>query len=213
MPTTQTVKFHFKSRAIKDEAGNTIGRTKKQPSIDAAMPLLTPEEIQAALAVPDSAVSKLITEAVAAVILDAARGQFDEIIEGFGDDETKTVSASMLDYEKLTLDYIASIPPTQRASTALTDEDWNTFFTDYLSVMVQATGKEEARIKNHINLFKKPQKARSNKEVLGVLIEQLEIYMAASASLDDTGEAAGRILGKFKKWINEEEPKANLDLL
>lgn len=213
MPTTQTVKFHFKSRAIKDEAGNTIGRTKKQPSIDAAMPVLTAEEIQLALATPESAVAKLISEAVAAVVLDAARGQFDEIVEAFGDDETKTVSASMLDYEKLTLEYIASIPPTQRSGTALTDEDWKIFFDDYLAVMVQATGKEEARIKNHINLFKKPQKARANKEVLGVLIDQLDIYMASSASLEETGEAASRILGKFKKWISEEEPKANLDLL
>jgi hypothetical protein len=213
MPQAQTIKFNFKSRAIKDEAGNTIGRTKKQPSIEAAIPVLAPDEIVSALSTPDSAVARLIADAVARIVVDAAREQFDEVIEQFGEDSDKEVSASMLDYDRLTLDYIASIPPTQRASNALTDEDWTAFFADYLATMVAATGKAEERIKNHINLFKKPAKAKANKEVLAVLVDQLEIYMASSANLEETAVCADRISSKFKKWIAEPEVAAAVDLL
>jgi hypothetical protein len=213
MSISKTVKFNFKTRNIKDESGNVIGKSKKQPSIEAVLPLPTADEIAAYLATPDSKEAQLICDAVARMYIDGAREQFDEVIESFGDDDTKEVQASMLDYSKLSLEYIASIPPTQRGATALTDEDWELFFTDYLGVMVAATGKEEVKIKNHINLFKKPNKAKANKDVLAVLCDQLDIYLSNSANLEDTGAAAGRIRNKFQAWLDAEEPAMNLDLL
>jgi hypothetical protein len=135
------------------------------------------------------------------------------VIEQFGEDSDKEVSASMLDYDKLTLEYIASIPPTQRGTTAISEEDWASFFADYLSTMVAATGKTEDRIKNHINLFKKPAKARSNKEVLAVLVDQLEIYMASSGNLEENAVCAERITNKFKNWLVAPETAPAVDLL
>lgn len=213
MAITKTIKFNFKSRSIRDENGNVIGKTKKQPSIEAALPLLTAEEIANYLAEPASKEAALICDAVARMYIDNAREQFDEVIEAFGDDDSKEVTAAMLDYSKLNLEYIASIPPTQRGATALTDDDWETFFGDYLAVMVAATGKAEDKIKNHINLFKKPNKAKASKDVLAVLIDQLDIYLSASASLDETGVAASRIRDKFDRWVKAEEPAMSLDLL
>jgi hypothetical protein len=214
MPIAKSFKFNFKSRAIKDEAtGNVLGRTKKQPSVECEVPVLAADEIMAILQQGDSKEAGLIQEAVARLIIDAARDQFDEVIESFGEDSTKEVSASMLDYSKLSLEYIASIPASQSASTALTEEDWTVFFDDYLAVMVVATGKAEDKIKNHINLFKKPAKAKSNKPVLEVLVDQLDIYMASSANLEETGTCAARISEKFKRWIDEPEKAVNLDLL
>jgi hypothetical protein len=177
------------------------------------MPIPAADEIISYLAVPDSAVAKLISDAVAQVVINAARDQFDEVIESFGDDDSKEVSVNMLDYDKLSLEYIASIPPTQRGSSALTEDDWNNFFADYLAVMVQATGKEETRIKHHIELFKRPQKAKANKEVMAVLLDQLEIYNAASANLEETGACVERISNKFTKWMTEPDAAANVDLL
>lgn len=206
-------KFNFKSRKITDEQGNEIGRTKKQASVVASLPVPTAIEVQDLLASPESAVAKLILDATNRIIIDAARSQFDEIIDTFGDDQTKEVTAGMLDYSKLTLDFIASIPPSQRGGTALTEEDFKLFFEDYLAVMVQATGKEEKRIKTHIDLFSKPQKVKANKEVLAVLVDQLDIYLASSANLDDTGECAQRIRNKLDKWLNEPEKQISTDLL
>ena len=213
MPQAQEFKFNFKSRKITDESGKEIGRTKKQPSLVANLPVPTNDEIIAQLAVPESPVAKLVMSAVAAVIYGAAREQFDEVIDGFGEDDTKEVSASMLDYDKLDLEFLANLPPSQRGTTALSEEDWTAFFEDYLQVMVVATGKEEARIKNHINLFKKPQKAKANKDVLAVLVDQLDIYLSSSQNLEDTGEAASRLRTKFAKWHAEPEKQVDLSVL
>lgn len=213
MPIAKSFKFNFKTRSIRDENGNVIGKSKKQPSVECEVPALSADEIIGYMQTPDSKEAALIAEAVARIIIDAAREQFDEVIESFGEDDSKEVSASMLDYSKLNLAYIASIPPTQRASSALTDEDWEAFFVDYLAVMVAATGKTEDKIKNHINLFKKPTKAKANKEVLQVLVDQLDIYMASAANLEETGTCASRISEKFKRWISEPEKAVNLDLL
>jgi hypothetical protein len=212
MPNAQTFKFNFKSRAIKDENGKEIGRTKKQPSVEVDLPVMTAEDVIFTLQ-RGGKESDLILSSVSDIIYQAARGQFDEIIENFGDNSEQEVSASMLDFDKLTLEYVANLPPSQRGSSAITEEDWTAFFEDYLAVMVAATGKEEKRIKNHIDLFKKPQKAKANKEVLQVLVDQLDIYLASSANLDDTGTCAVRIRGKFDKWISEPEKAVDLSVL
>lgn len=204
MPIAKTFKFNFKSRAIKDESGKEIGRTKKQPSVEVDLPILSADEIVELLQAGGKE-AELIVSAAADIIYGAARQQFDEVIESFGDNHEKEVNASMLDYDKLTLGYVASIPASQRGTTALSEEDWTLFFEDYVAVMVAATGKEEARIKNHINIFKKPVKVKANKEVLNVLVDQLDIYLASSANLEDTGTCAARLRAKFAKWMDVEE--------
>lgn len=214
MPIAKLFKFNFKSRAIKGEDGAVIGRTKKQPSVECEVPTLAADEIVAYLSSsPESQEARIITDAVARIFIDAARDQFDEIIETFGDASDKEVTAAMLDYSKLSLEYLASLPPATRASSAITEEDWEVFFADYMQVMVAATGKAEDRIKNQINLFKKPTKAKSNKEVLQALVDQLNIYMATSAALEDTGACASRISEKFQRWIAEPEKELDLGLL
>lgn len=214
MPVAQSFKFNFKTRKITDENGKEVGRTKKQPSVTCDLPILAADEVVALLQDPERAKEQgLVISTIADIIYNAARSQFDEIIEAFGDDETKEVSASMLDFSKLTLEYVANLPPSSRGVQAISDEEWQAFFEDYLSVMVAATGKAEERIKNHINLFKKPQKAKANKEVLQVLVDQLDIYLASSGSIEDTGNCAVRIRDKFSKWISEPEKAVDLDLL
>ena len=208
----KSVKFNFKSRKITDEQGKEIGRTKKQDSIQCDIPVPEVSELVNVLHAGGKE-ADLVCEAVADLIISQAKSQFDEVIETFGNDDSKTVTAAHLDYDKLSLSYIASIPPARRGATAIGDEDWKVFFDDYFAVMVAATGKSEDRIKNHINLFKSPNKAKANKEVLAVLVDQLDIYMSSSANLEDTGLCATRISEKFKKWIAEPEKAVNMDLL
>ena len=212
MPVAQTYKFNFKSRRITDEKGNEIGRTKKQPSLTVDLPVPTTDEVIAMLQ-SGGAEAVLLMMQISDIIYQAARGQFDEVIEQFGDDDSKEVTADMLNYDQLSISYLANLPPSSRGVQAISDEEWQAFFEDYLAVMVAATGKTEDRIKNHINLFKKPQKAKANKEVLKVLVDQLDIYLASSGNLEDTGTCAVRIRDRFNKWISEPEKAANLDLL
>jgi len=212
MPVAQTYKFNFKSRRITDESGNEIGRTKKQPSLTVDLPVPSTDEVISMLQAGGAEAVLLLTQ-IGDTIYQAARGQFDEIIEQFGDDDSKEVTADMLNYDQLSISYLANLPPSSRGVQAISDEEWQAFFEDYLAVMVAATGKTEDRIKNHINLFKRPQKAKANKEVLKVLVDQLDIYLASSGNLEDTGTCAVRIRDRFNKWISEPEKAANLDLL
>ena len=212
MPVAQTYKFNFKSRRITDENGNEIGRTKKQPSLTVDLPVPSTDEVISMLQSGGAEAVLLMTQ-IGDTIYQAARGQFDEVIEQFGDDDSKEVTADMLNYDQLSISYLANLPPSSRGVQAISDEEWQAFFEDYLAVMVAATGKTEDRIKNHINLFKKPQKAKANKEVLKVLVDQLDIYLASSGNLEDTGTCAVRIRDRFNKWISEPEKAANLDLL
>lgn len=212
MPVAQTYKFNFKSRRITDENGNEIGRTKKQPSLTVDLPVPSTDEVITMLQSGGAEAVLLMTQ-IGDTIYQAARGQFDEVIEQFGDDDSKEVTADMLNYDQLSISYLANLPPSSRGVQAVSDEEWQAFFEDYLAVMVAATGKTEDRIKNHINLFKKPQKAKANKEVLKVLVDQLDIYLASSGNLEDTGTCAVRIRDRFNKWVAEPEKAANLDLL
>ena len=212
MPVAQSYRFNFKSRRITDENGNEIGRTKKQPSLTVDLPVPSTDEVISMLQAGGAEAVLLMTQ-IGDTIYQAARGQFDEIIEQFGDDDSKEVTADMLNYDQLSISYLANLPPSSRGVQAISDEEWQAFFEDYLAVMVAATGKTEDRIKNHINLFKRPQKAKANKEVLKVLVDQLDIYLASSGNLEDTGTCAVRTRDRFNKWISEPEKAANLDLL
>lgn len=206
---TQTVatRFNFKTRTIKDENGKELGKAKKQPSLDIGLPQPTNEEVVALLSSNDPAhakVKNLITDAIYSIVRDQAKAQFDDIIDGYGM-EDKTISASDLDYDKLDLTYIANLPPAQRGVRPISEEDMEAFYQDYMQVMVATTGKAETKIKNHIEHFRKPNRIKAAKDMLQVLVQQLDIYLASSQSLEDTGEAASRIRAKFEKWASEEE--------
>lgn len=213
MPIPAKMKFNFKTRAIRDEEGKEIGRSKKQPSVETELPVPSHEEVTVYLASPDSKESVLVMSAVQSIIYQAAREQFDEIIEAFGDDDSRTVAADMLDLSRLDLSYIANLPPSSRGGTALTDEDWKAFFDDYVTVMVAATGKEMDRVMKHVDLFKRPTKVKANKEVLQLLVGQLDIYLANTQNAEDNGDCAVRIRDKYERWSKEPEKTVDLSLL
>lgn len=212
------VKFNFKARKITDNAGNEVGKTKKQPALVASLPVPTDEEIVSVLSVADDVDAegkKLATagnklrdmyrDAVYQIVRDQAKNQLDEAIDAFGDDTEKTITVDALDFDKLSVEYIANLPPAQRGARGITDEEYEAFFKDYVAVMVAATGKEEKRVMNHVELFKKPIRIKQNKEALNVLVENLDIYLTSSANLEDTGEVAMRIRSKFNKWATEDD--------
>jgi len=198
-------KFNFKTRTVKDENGAVLKTLKKQPSVIVALPFLTADEVVVILNSDDVKAKDLVLDYVNSAIKDQARSQFDELIESFGDDDSRTVSCDQLDLDKLTFSYIANLPPAQRGARALSDEDFVAFFTDYTNVMVATTGKPIEKIKKHIELFKKPARVKAAKDVLAVLVEQLDIYLVSSPNLEETGEAANRVRTRFDKWLKAEE--------
>jgi hypothetical protein len=196
--TSQPFKFNFKKRTVKDEEGQVILTINKKPSVEASLPVLSAAGVVEALS-NGGKEAELILSAISDIFYQGARAQFDDIIEGLQspDDE---VTASMLDFDKLSLTYLANLPKSARGASAISEDDWNAFFEDYLNVMVAATGKEEKRINNQIEHFKKPTRIKSNSKVLEVLIDQLSIYTAKTPNLEDNAPCAERLLSKFSKW-------------
>jgi hypothetical protein len=193
MPQLIPTKFNFKARTIKDENGKEIGKSKKQPALEANLPQPTIEEVVA-----------IVMDSIYSGVRDQAKAQLDEYIDSMDPNEDKTVTADVLDYDKLDIVYIANLPPAQRGARAIPEEDWEAFFQDYLQVMVSVTGKPEANIKNHLEHFKKPTRIKQAKEILAVLVEQLDVYMASSSNIEETGECSARVRGKFAKWLEED---------
>ena len=196
----KTFKFNFKKRTIKDENGATIGEIAKKPSIEVDLPVLSSAGVVEALQAGGKE-AEVILDAINFVFYQAARQQFDDVIENMtnADDEVKS---SDLNFDKLQLSYLANLPPATRGGASISEDEWNYFFSDYLAVMVAATGKEERRIANQIEHFKKPNRCKANQAVLEVLVDQLSIYVSKSANIEDTAQAAERLLGKFQGWID-----------
>jgi hypothetical protein len=48
---------------------------------------------------------------------------------------------------------------------------------------------------------------KSQTEAMTVMVDQLDIYIAHSAMLEDTGAAAKRMREKFDGWLKEEAVK------
>lgn len=197
----KSFKFNFKKRTVKDENGQVIGEISKKPSIEVALPVLSAQGVMDILNSGSTKEAEVILDAVNFVFYQAARQQFDDVIENMTnpDDEVK---ASDLNFDKLQLSYLANLPPATRGGAAISEDEWNFFFQDYLAVMVAATGKEERRIANQIEHFKKPNRCKANQAVLEVLVDQLSIYITKSANIEDTAQAAERLMGKFQGWID-----------
>lgn len=196
----KSFKFNFKKRTIKDETGQTIGEIAKKPSIEVDLPVLSAQGVVETLGMGGKE-ADVILDAVNFIFYQAARQQFDDVIENLANPEDE-VKAADLNFDKLQLSYLANLPPATRGGASISDDEWAYFFSDYLAVMVAATGKEEKRILNQIEHFKKPQRCKANQAVLEVLVDQLSIYIAKSTNIEDTAQAADRLLGKFQGWID-----------
>jgi len=220
-------KFNFKTRVILDandkpvlnEKGEKLG--VKQPSLQVLLPVPTAEKLAeilnqpAVLQVPNAdgsaliekpnKVRQLILDAVLGEIKSAAKAQFDEAIDSFGSDTSKPLSQAHLDYDKLTLEYIASIEASSRASVAISDEEWKEFGTDYINTMLVITGKPKEKLTNTVEVFYKPTKVRGRKDLCALFLDQLSIYTSATEKLEDFSAQVQYLTNRFKKFLEEED--------
>ena len=213
-------KFNFKARTLKDENGKEIEKLPKQPSLEVNVPVptaaylidilnqpdtLTDTDAAGAIVSKPNLLKQLVVESTFEPIFWQVKQQLDQAIEGFGTDKTKQISVSHLDYDKLTLEYISSIPPARRGAAAISEEDWNDWFKDYLNVMLQATGKPLDKLTTHVDIFKKLPKYRARKDLLEVLQQQLAIYAQSATNLDEYVTPYQRVTDTITRFLTEED--------
>lgn len=167
----------FSFRKKKDEV---TGEEVKRDSFKLKLPIPTIDGIVEALGNPEygAKVAELIVSLVRDEVKTQARGQVD--------DETKPVSTQEeLDLSKLTLEYIAALPPKERGGQKIPEEAWTAFRQDYLAIMPGVMGKDASVVENGLKLFeKKFNPCKTDKKVLGRLKEFLNLYVTHTKSED-----------------------------
>lgn len=200
---TQTQKFHFKTRTIYGADGKPAGKTPKIPSVDLTLPACTLNDVVDLAQTGSDAVKRLLLDAINSVFVDQAKAQLEAYIgELDAITEATRVGPEQLNFEQLTLDYIANIPPSKRGAAAIADEEWDGLWQDFTAIMPEITGRPEDVIKKRVAALQKPNPYKAKPDVLDILIQSLQIYMANSAKIEDTGRAAAQLCAKLEKWKN-----------
>lgn len=87
-------------------------------------------------------------------------------------------SLDELDMAKFSWVAIANMPKEDRRGASIPEETWKAFAADYIAVMPGLTGKSQEAVSNATQVYlKKFAPWKSDKKLLGLLQQQLAIYM------------------------------------
>jgi hypothetical protein len=215
-------KYHFK----KDDLG------QKRPTVELFIPVPTWDGFAALASSADVVkndkgevvtqkvdgkdVPVTIGEKVRSLVLemlaDAAAGQGREQV---GDEKNPVNKQEELNLSKLTLAYIACLPPAERRGGGISKETWEGFFKNYLEVMPAATGKKKEQVENAGKLFvARLQPVKTQKKILAFLKEQLNLWFTSAGTeaqeeFAEVYEFLGQKIDEFSKR-DEAELLANL---
>lgn len=162
-PLTRSEEVSFAFR--KDKLGD------KKPSVSLTIPVLTYTGLVQAL--KDEKQRELIIDFVNAELIGLARQQVD-------DTEKPVTSQEQLDISKISLEYLANLPPAQRRGGGIPKETWELFAEDYTKVMSAITSKTPEQIGLATKLLvAKFQPVKTQKEVVSKLLDNLHTYAAS----------------------------------
>lgn len=187
-------KFHFK----KDDLG------VKRPTVELALPVPTIDGVK--LMLQNEKQAAFLLEILTETVKDYARLQV-------GDENNPVNKQEELDINKLTMDYIANIPPSERRGGGISKETWAEFFKDYLDVMPSVTGKKREQVENAAKLFvARLQPVKTQKKILSFLKDQLAMWFSNTQAADEYAEVFEFLSGKIEDLMKRDEAEllANL---
>lgn len=218
MSEAQMVKqnFHFKTEKIRNEKNEVIGEGKKHPSVELDLPVPTLDALAEFISDPAKYAKEveLLLSTLTDQVYRIARQQINDFRDK-QENKDATVTASVLDYDKLSWSAIANMPKAERASSVPGDEDIKAFLTMYADIMPAAMSKNKEQIENHVLCFQTGfKKQRSQKEILEFFKQAIAIF-AATAGEEAVGEHLEVIeyfSNRLDKMLQAEE-KITLDSL
>lgn len=171
--TTLVENKKFGFRATKDE----LGQEKKRTPLILSYPVPTFDGLINDLA--DEKVQGYVLSLLADTIHAGVRSQID-------DEEAWEKAGSVLDFSKLTVNYLANVPAAERRGGGIAKEVWADFAKNYIDTMVAATGKEVEKVEKAAAIFiAKLAPVKTNKKVIAFLDEQLDVYVSSSKEVED----------------------------
>lgn len=202
--TKQT--FHFKTEKLRNEKGEVVGEGKKHPSVELDLPVPSLARLQEYLAAPEQfkAEVDLLLSTITDQVYRVARSQINDFRENNKDG---TVTAAVLNYDKLDWTAIANMPKSERGSSVPSDEDVKAFLDSYLAVMPAALGKEKEKIENHLVCFQTGfKKQRAQKDILEMFTNALAVYITAVGDgVEEHLEVVEYFSNRLNKLLKSEE--------
>lgn len=196
--------YHFKKEKIKDAEGKVIGEGKKLSSVKVQVPVPTTEAILDIVAHGGKAL-----ELLQDLMLDVVTERGRQIINSWRENPEnaeKEIPADLLKAEDLDWVKIASLPKSERRGLGISDEDWETFFTDYRALMPLATGKDKDRIEKHVQIYKKKfSTVRNDKKALKVLDDMLALYASSTANMEENEGVYDYLKKRVESLMKEDE--------
>lgn len=198
--TVDVQEVNFSFRKVTDEK---TGLESKRPTI--TLPVLKPS-VEGLVAIFEAGGKglELLLEAAADVVISRAR----ELIN-----ENEEITAANFPYEELVWEKIANLPKAERRGGGISKDTWEEFIKDYVAIMPSLTGKTKEKVENAArNFSNKFAAVKTNKKVLGLLVDQLGIYAEGAPNAEQFVECINFLTEKADKLINmsEEELLANL---
>ena len=181
----------------------TEQRNPRSMAIDAAsvteiLRIINEEDKRVPLAVEQEI--PYIAEAVEAIVLSKAR----EIVN-----DKEDVSQENFPFSDITWASIANQPDVERKGRGIPAETWKEFSVDYIAVMPALTGKTEKQISNAaeilVDRFNKLKTNKDYKTIVGLLLDQLAIYLSNSPNAETYMECVTFLTDKGNKILTTEE--------
>ena len=215
--TTLDVSFFFRDPTQKMKDANKeegLPEPIKRQAVVIAVPSLTKDEVLEILMSDDTINSKaqdLIVEQVNAVLAAEVRSQIDDL------PTYEEVDISKIDFTKVNFVALANTPRATRSGGGISEESWDDFGTDFVTVIVPVKGITEEQAKKVVTLLTKRLKDVSKQEVvLDKLAEYLDIWFAntsaaSQVSLAQVYERLSKRIEGYKSAVND-DPLASLGI-
>jgi len=190
------VKFNFRTVKEVDSEGKPTGVETKRPTVQLALPVPSVEGLVAIFEKGGKELD-LLLEATANIVLDRAR----DIVN-----ENEEISQDNFPLDQVTWESIANMPVTTRRGAGIPKEVWEDFSADYVEVMPAVTGKsKEQQEKVAVILRAKLQPVKTNKKVLKVITERLDLYVNTSPNAEQYMECVKFLQQKADTFMKSGE--------
>ena len=214
---TLDVSFFFRDPTQKMKDANKeegLPEPIKRKAVVIAVPSLTKDEVLEILMSDDTINSKaqeLIVEQVNAVLAAEVRSQIDDL------PTYEEVDVTKIDFTKVNFVALANTPRATRSGGGISEESWDDFGTDFVTVIVPVKGITDEQAKKVVTLLTKRLKDVSKQEVvLDKLSEYLDTWFASTSaasqvSLAQVYERLSKRIEGYKSAVND-DPLASLGI-
>lgn len=154
---------------------------------------------------------ELLQQAMASIIYVQLRGQVTELIEK---DPSVVLTQDLIDLSKLTWDFIANMPPKERAGSAIPKEIWDKFAADYVAIMPALTGKPKETAENAASIFvKKMAPAKTRKDLLPTFKARLDLWLANTSLVAEDADDADQFAALYTLLQSKIDEYLNVDVV